>query len=67
MDGKSSQEYLVNARVSENLRGSVLGPTLLLPYFDDRLDDDICNIPIYADDTTLCSKCDQASDRQQQL
>ena len=22
----------------------------------------ICNITLYADDTTLCSKCDQASD-----
>ena len=27
----------------------------------------ICNIAIYADDTTLYSKCDQASDRWQQL
>ena len=25
-------------------------------------DDVICNIAIYADDTTLYSKCDQASD-----
>ena len=25
-------------------------------------DDVICNIVTYADDTTLCSKCDQASD-----
>ena len=24
--------------------------------------DVICNIAIYADDTTVCSKCDQASD-----
>ena len=27
----------------------------------------ICNIAIYADDTTLYSKCDQASDLWQQL
>ena len=27
----------------------------------------ICNIAIYADDTTVCSKCDQASDLWQQL
>ena len=27
----------------------------------------LCNIAIYADDTTLCSKCDQASDLWQQL
>ena len=26
-----------------------------------------CNVTIYADDTTLCSKCDQASDMWQQL
>ena len=39
--------------------GSILGPTLfLLP------DDVICNIAIYADDTTLYSKCNQASDRE---
>ena len=29
--------------------------------------DIICNIAIYADDTTLYSKCDQASDLWQQL
>ena len=31
------------------------------------MDDFICNIAIYADDTTLFSKCDQASDLWQQL
>ena len=30
-------------------------------------DDGICDIAIYADDTTLYSKCDQASDLWQQL
>ena len=30
-------------------------------------DNVICNIAIYADDTTLYSKCDQASDLWQQL
>ena len=30
-------------------------------------DEVICNIAIYADDTTLCSKCDQTSDLWQQL
>ena len=33
----------------------------------DLPDDDICNIAIYADDTTLCYKYDQASDLWQQL
>ena len=59
LDGKSSQEHPVNATVPQ---GSILGPALLLPYIYDLLDDVICNIAIYADDTTLYSKCDQASD-----
>ena len=58
-DGKSSQKYPVNAGVPQ---GSVLGTTLFLLYINDFPDDVICNIAIYADDTTLCYKCDQASD-----
>ena len=64
VDGKSSQEYPVNAAVPE---GSILGPTLFLLYINDLPDDAICNIAIYADDTTLYSKCDQASGLWQQL
>ena len=40
---------------------------MLLLYINDLPDDVICNIAICADDTTLCSKCDQASDLWQQL
>ena len=64
LDGKSSQEYPVNAGVPQR---SILGPTLFLLYINDFPDDVICNIVIYADDTTLYSKCDQASDLWQQL
>ena len=62
--GKSSQESPVNAGVPQR---SILGPALFLLYINDLLDDVICNIVIYADDSTLYSKCDQASDLRQQL
>ena len=64
LHGKSSQEYPVNAGTPQC---SILGPTLFLLYIDDIPDDAICDITIYADDTTLCSKCDQASDPWQEL
>ena len=59
LDEKSSQEYPVNARVPQ---GSILSPTYFLLYINDLPDNFICNIAIYADDNTLYSKCDQASD-----
>ena len=64
LDGKSSQEYPVNAGVSQ---GSILGSTLFLLYINELPDNVICNITIYADDTTLYSKFDQTSDLWQQL
>ena len=54
LDGKSSQEYPVNVEVPQ---GFILGPTLFLLYIN----------AIYADDTTVYSKCDRASDLWQQL
>ena len=64
LDGKSSQEYPADAGVPQ---GFILGTTLFLLYINELPDDVICDIAIYADDATLYSKCDQASDLWQQL
>ena len=45
----------------------LLGPTLFLLFIHGLPGGIICNIAIYADDTTLNSKCDLASDLWQQL
>ena len=50
LDGKSSQEYLVNDGIPQC---SILGTALFLLYINDLPDDAICNIAIYADDATL--------------
>ena len=63
LDGKSSQEYPINAGICQ---GFIRGPTLFLQYINDLPDVVVCNIAIFADNTILYSKCDQASDLWQQ-
>ena len=55
LDGKSSQEYPVNAGVTQD---SIFGPTLFILYMNDLPDDVVCDIDIYTDDTTLSCMCD---------
>ena len=64
LHGKSSQEYPINAGVPQ---GCILGPTLFLLDINTILDNVICDIAIYADNNTLHSYCDQASNLWQQL
>ena len=53
LDGKSSQDYPTNAVLPQ---GSILGPTPFLLNIHDLPDDVICDISIYADDTTFYSQ-----------
>ena len=64
LKGKSSKGYPISVGVPQC---PILGPTLFLLYINKLPDDSICNITIYADDTTFYSKCDQVSDLWQKL
>ena len=55
LDGKSSQEYPVNAGGPQ---GFIHSPTLFLLYINDLSDDVFCDIAIYVVDTTLYSNCE---------
>ena len=59
VNGKSSQKYLANAGVPQ---GVILGPTVYTLMVYTLMVFVICNITVYADDTTLCSKCGWTSD-----
>ena len=62
LNEESSQEY---ALMLEFLKAPFL--VIHFSYINDLLNDVICNIAIYADDTTLFSDCDQVSELWQQL
>ena len=64
LDEESLQEYTTDVGV---LQGSTLGTPTFLLLIHDLPDEFICNIGIYADDTTLFSKFEKASDLWQQL
>ena len=64
-----SLKWFWMGRIHKNIQlilGFLKAPFLVLHffllYFNDLSDDVICNIAILADDTSLYSKCDQASD-----
>ena len=48
--------------ILEFLKAPLLVLHFFILYINDLSDDVICNIAILADDTSLYSKCDQASD-----
>ena len=64
MDRTFSQEYPGNAGVPQ---GFIIGLTRFPLYINDLLNDVVCDIAIYADDTALYSKCNHASDLWQLL
>ena len=64
VNGNPSEKYPVNVRISQ---GSIVGRKLFLLYINDFPGDAICNVAIYAYNTTLYSNYDQASDLRQQL
>ena len=55
LDGTPSQEYPVKSGVPQT---SIFGPTLFLLSINDLRDDIICDLAIYADDSTLYFKCE---------
>ena len=64
MFGSLHKNISVNVGVPQ---GSILGPTPSLLYINNLPGNVFCDIAIYADDTTLLSKCDKTSDMLQQL
>ena len=61
---KSFQKFPFNADASQDY---ILFRTFFILYVNDLPGNPICNIPICADDTTLCCRCDWASGFSQSL
>ena len=64
LDGKSLQEYAAGVGAPQRF---IFRSSFFLFDINDLTDDVICNTAIYAVDTILYSKCDQASDLWQEL
>ena len=58
---ESELSYILAELFNKCLKEFCSPDSRLLLYISDRPDNVICDIAIYADDTTLYSKCDQAS------
>ena len=56
LDRMPSQKYPVHAGVPQV---SIIGPTIFLLYINNLPDDVMCDIAIYADDSTPYSNCDR--------
>ena len=55
---KENIVWMSSSRKKYTVIGSILCTTFFLLYTNDLPDDAICDIDIYADDTSLYSKCD---------
>lgn len=64
LDGQCSQTYSISSGVPQ---GSILGPTLFLMFINDLPDNLICELVIYADDSTLYSCLDMKSGNQERI
>ena len=55
---KENIAWMTSSRKTYTVIGSILGTTFFLLYTNELPDDVICDIDIYANDTSLYFKCD---------